>query len=217
MDRLSIDAVGEYARTEATTVCQLVPILAAELEKDGLTSILRDVELPLIPVLARMERNGIAVDVPYLQSLSNELAGRLAEIETETYASVGHEFNINSPSKLGDVLFEELNLPQSKRTRTGAGVNRRRRAGGASRRPPDHRPDPGAPPASEAEVDLRRRAAADGQSRDPPRPHLVQPDDRRDGAPLQHRPEPPEHPDPHRSRQAGASGVRDRLAWHDAC
>jgi DNA polymerase-1 len=93
--------------------------LTAELQNDGLAAILKDVEIPLIPVLVQMERNGIMVDVPYLQTLSKELAERLAEIEKDAYASVGHEFNINSPSKLGDVLYKELKLPQSKRTRTG--------------------------------------------------------------------------------------------------
>ncbi len=119
MDRLSMQVVGDYARTEAATVCRLVPMLRDELKKDGLEAILRDVELPLIPVLSIMERNGIVVDVPYLQNLSRELAARLAEIEAEAYRVVGHEFNINSPSKLGDVLYTELKLPQSKRTRTG--------------------------------------------------------------------------------------------------
>jgi DNA polymerase-1 len=119
MDRLSVEIVGDYARTEAAAVCKLVPILDRELKEAGLGDLFREVELPLVPVLATLEKNGIAVDVPYLQALSKELADRLAEIETAAYASVGHEFNINSPSKLGDVLYKELKLPQSKRTRTG--------------------------------------------------------------------------------------------------
>jgi DNA polymerase-1 len=119
MDRLPIEKVGEYARNEAATVCRLVPILDRELREAGLESLFREVELPLIPVLAAMERNGIAVDVPYLHALSKEMADRLAEIEAAAYASVGHEFNINSPQKLGDVLYKELKLPQSRRTRTG--------------------------------------------------------------------------------------------------
>jgi DNA polymerase-1 len=119
MDRLPIATVGEYARTEAATVCRLVPILDRELAECGLEALFREVELPLVPVLAAMERNGIAVDVPYLHALSTELADRLAEIEAKAYESVGHEFNINSPQKLGDVLYKELKLPQSRRTRTG--------------------------------------------------------------------------------------------------
>ena len=119
MDRLSIEAVGEYARNEAAAVCKLVPILDRELNEAGLGKLFHEVELPLVPVLATLERNGIAVDVPYLKTFSKELADRLADIERDAYASVGHEFNINSPSKLGDVLYKELKLPQSKKTRTG--------------------------------------------------------------------------------------------------
>ncbi|MCC7366889.1 MAG: DNA polymerase I [Chloroflexi bacterium] len=119
MDRLPVETVAQYARDEAVAVCRLVPILDRELHEAGLGSLFREVELPLVPVLATLERNGIAVDVPYLHAMSKELAERLAEIERDAYASVGHEFNINSPTKLGDVLYKELKLPQSKRTRTG--------------------------------------------------------------------------------------------------
>jgi len=119
MDRLSVETVAEYARNEAVAIARLVPILATELEEAGLESLFKDVELPLIPVLTIMERNGVAIDVPYLHGFSKELADRLSEIEKEAYASVGHEFNLNSPSKLGDVLYKELKLPQAKRTRTG--------------------------------------------------------------------------------------------------
>jgi DNA polymerase-1 len=119
MDRLSIEAVGTYGRNEAAAVCRLVPILAAELRDAGLDALFREVELPLVPVLAQMERAGVAIDVPYLQKLSRELADRLGEIEAKAYEVVGHQFNINSPAQLGDVLYKELKLPQSRRTRTG--------------------------------------------------------------------------------------------------
>jgi DNA polymerase I len=119
MDRLSIEKVGEYARNEAAILCRLVPMLEKDLKDAGLEPLFREVELPLVPVLAAMERSGIAVDVPYLRELSKEMADRIAEIEAAAYASVGHEFGLNSPQKLGDVLFKELKLPQAKRTRTG--------------------------------------------------------------------------------------------------
>ena len=119
MDRLSIEKVGEYARNEAAILCRLVPMLDKELKEAGLDRLFREVELPLVPVLAQMEKNGIAIDVPYLHALSKEMAERVAEIETAAYASVGHEFSLNSPAKLGDVLYKELKLPQAKRTRTG--------------------------------------------------------------------------------------------------
>jgi len=119
MDRLSIETVGAYARNEAAVVCRLVPILESELREAGLEALFRDVELPLVPVLAGMERAGVAIDVPYLQNLSRELAERLGELETKAYEAVGHQFNINSPAQLGEVLYKELKLPQSRRTRTG--------------------------------------------------------------------------------------------------
>jgi DNA polymerase I len=119
MDKLSIETVGEYARNEAAILCRLVPMLDKDLKQAGLEPLFREVELPLVPVLGTMERNGMAIDVPYLHTLSKEMAERIAEIEAAAYASVGHEFSLNSPSKLGDVLYKELKLPQSKRTRTG--------------------------------------------------------------------------------------------------
>ncbi|MCC6173756.1 MAG: DNA polymerase I [Chloroflexi bacterium] len=120
MDRLDISKVGDYARDEATAVCRLVPMLAAELHEASLDELFRDIELPLVPVLVQMERSGVAIDVPYLQQLSKELAGRLAEIEAEMYAVVGHEFNVNSTHQLAQVLYDELKLPRSsRRTRTG--------------------------------------------------------------------------------------------------
>jgi DNA polymerase I len=119
MDRLTIDQVGGYACKEAVAVCRLVPILRDELEKAELFALFCEVELPLVPVLARMERNGVAVDVEYLHALSGELAGRLGEIETRIFQEVGHHFNINSTQQLSKVLYDDLHLPRSKKTRTG--------------------------------------------------------------------------------------------------
>jgi len=119
MDRLPLEQVGAYACGEASAVCRLVPMLSDELESSGLASLFRDIELPLVPVLARMEQNGVAVDAAYLNTLSRELAGRLGEIETQIYQHVGHHFNIGSTQQLAQVLYDELKLPRSRRTRTG--------------------------------------------------------------------------------------------------
>ena len=119
MDRLPIEQVGAYACGEGRAVCRLVPILETELEQAGLDGLFRDIELPLVPVLARMERNGVGVDTGYLNALSGELAERLGEIEASIYAHVGHRFNIGSTQQLAHVLYEELRLPRSRRTRTG--------------------------------------------------------------------------------------------------
>src|SRR3989454_11106156 len=75
--------------------------------------------MPLVGVLARMEEAGVAVDVPYLRTLAEEMERRLEELTTEIYRLAGMEFNISSPKQLGFVLFEKLQLPPGKKTKTG--------------------------------------------------------------------------------------------------
>ena len=79
----------------------------------------RELELPLIPVLARMEATGVALDLDALAALDREFESELTRLEAEIYADVGHEFNLGSPKQLEQVLFHELNLPTGKRTKTG--------------------------------------------------------------------------------------------------
>lgn len=117
MAELSVAECGSYAAQEALLVERIVPILAAELEEAQQTTLFAHVEMPLIPVLAEMERVGIAVDLPYLADLGRELEGRIARLESEVYAHAGHEFNINSTQRLSDVLFGELHLEIDKRKR----------------------------------------------------------------------------------------------------
>ncbi|MEA2676486.1 MAG: polymerase [Chloroflexota bacterium] len=94
------------------------------LEKDladnpGLAKLLREVELPLIPVLAAMEAVGVAIDRAALAELSTTFSAEIARLEQEVYEAVGHEFTIGSPKQLEQVLFYELNLPRGRRTKTG--------------------------------------------------------------------------------------------------
>ncbi|MFN7142644.1 MAG: DNA polymerase I [Myxococcota bacterium] len=93
--------------------------LAGKLDENGVTSVYRDIELPLVPVLADMERAGIAVDVEALRSLSTELGERLATEEKRCHALAGVEFNVASTHQLAEVLFEKLGLKGGKRTKTG--------------------------------------------------------------------------------------------------
>lgn len=79
-----------------------------------LVNVLRKIEMPVALVLSKMEEKGIMVDIKYLEELNEELAGKLEKIKEEIFASVGHEFNINSPKQLSDVLYNELNLPSKK-------------------------------------------------------------------------------------------------------
>ncbi len=150
MDQLPIALIGGFASREASLVEQLVPILTTELEEAEQTELFRRVEMPLVPVLADMEQTGIAVDLAYLAELGRELNERLGDLESEIYRHVGHDFNINSTQRLSEVLFQELHLE----TQVAQGqdpdrphLDRRRRARRAARHPPDHRADPGAPPA----------------------------------------------------------------------
>ncbi|HEY2916675.1 MAG TPA: DNA polymerase I [Candidatus Limnocylindrales bacterium] len=88
-------------------------------ENSGLDRLYREIELPLVPVLARMEADGIAVDLAALAELDREFGVEIARLEGEIYGAVGHEFTIGSPKQLGDILFVELQLPKGKRTKTG--------------------------------------------------------------------------------------------------
>jgi DNA polymerase-1 len=84
-----------------------------------LERLFREVELPLIPVLARMEATGVALDLAALEVLDREFGAEISRLEQEIYVDVGHEFNLGSPKQLEQILFFELNLPKGKRTKTG--------------------------------------------------------------------------------------------------
>lgn len=99
------------AEQQAEATLAVSALLAPEIEKQELTSVYRDIDLPLSPVLARMEATGIRVATPVLAEMSVRLSQRIDEIAQQVYALAGHAFNINSPQQLGKVLFEEMNLP----------------------------------------------------------------------------------------------------------
>ncbi len=126
-ERLDIDlppaaaghSPGERAALEALGALAVRAPLAAALEEQGLGRLFAELELPLIPILARMEATGVALDLDALASLDREFEAELARLEAEIHADVGHEFNLGSPKQLEQVLFHELNLPTGKRTKTG--------------------------------------------------------------------------------------------------
>jgi DNA polymerase-1 len=91
--------------------------LAEKIRELGLEGVHRDVDLPLVPILAAMERAGILLDTAYLAALSKEMGERIAALEEGIYRLAGERFNINSPKQLGEILFEKLQLPSSKKTR----------------------------------------------------------------------------------------------------
>lgn len=121
MDRVSVAEATPYACADADMTFRLVPLLERELEEKKLTALYRDVELPLVDVLMAMECNGILLDVPYLRQISEELAERLRDLEARIYELVGYAFNVNSPTQLGEALFERLNLPRQGLRKTQAG------------------------------------------------------------------------------------------------
>jgi len=116
---LDVSRVGDHACASVDMVWSLKEHLEDELQKQGLWQLFAGVEMALVPVLVAMEKNGILLDTSLLREMSLELGKELLRLEKEIYGSVGHQFNINSPQQLGRVLFEDLQLPQSRRTKTG--------------------------------------------------------------------------------------------------
>ena len=119
MAQAPIDKTAAYAAADADITEQLHGIFQKEVEEKGLRDVLDTVELPLVPVLVRMQVNGIAMDVAPLELLSAELGEQMSRIQAQMYEVVGHEFNLNSPQQLSDVLFKELRLPPTRRIKTG--------------------------------------------------------------------------------------------------
>ncbi len=115
----AIEAVRDFACEKADLALRLEQRLARELPEYHLERLFRDVEMPLIPVLAEMERAGIGIDVPFFREVSAKLERDLRLIESDIYKEAGEEFNINSTPQLREVLFEKLELPVLKKTKTG--------------------------------------------------------------------------------------------------
>jgi len=122
--QLSLDGGDEAEQSseevvKARAVLDLADALDAELARRGGRRLLDEVELPLVDVLARMERDGIAVDVAGLEQLESEFGGQVAQAAQDAYDAIGHEVNLGSPKQLQVVLFDELDMPKTKRTKTG--------------------------------------------------------------------------------------------------
>jgi DNA polymerase-1 len=116
---LEASRIADYACASVDIIWSLRESLGAELRQQELWQLFTEVEMALVPVLVAMEENGILLDTDLLREMSLEQGQQLLKLEREIYSSVGHQFNINSPQQLGKVLFGELKLPQSRRTKTG--------------------------------------------------------------------------------------------------
>jgi DNA polymerase-1 len=109
----------QYLGEKSDVTMSLRAILEPELKRDpALADIYQRIELPLTPVLARMEERGIRIDVGLLREMSSTMGAQVADLEKRIYAEAGMEFNINSPAQLGHILFEKLNYPVVKKTKT---------------------------------------------------------------------------------------------------
>lgn len=106
-------------REEAGLLIPLCETLQHRLEEQGMAELFREIELPLTRVLAHMEHDGFLVDTDGIRLFGVQLSAMADAAQTSVYAIAGHEFNLNSPKQLGTVLFEELNLPHGRKTRTG--------------------------------------------------------------------------------------------------
>ena len=122
--QLTLDSSGEeetaaaLARRARATL-DLAAALDADLERRGASTLLQEIELPLVGVLAQLERTGIAADTDHFADMSAMLHAEVKSAEQAAYAVVGHEFNLGSPKQLQEVLFTELGLPKTKRIKTG--------------------------------------------------------------------------------------------------
>ncbi|GGB95394.1 DNA polymerase I [Cellulomonas carbonis] len=118
---LSLDGTSPHHGTalRAAAVAELGDVLEEELADRGATQLLRDLELPLVDVLAGMERTGIAADRDYLDGLEREFAAAVADAAAEAYAVIGREVNLGSPKQLQEVLFDQLQMPKTKKIKTG--------------------------------------------------------------------------------------------------
>ncbi len=120
MREVPVELVKEYAAEDADITLQLYEKLLPLLKENGVEKLFYEIEMPLVPVLSRMEANGVKIDTENLQQISEEFGGEIHKIEEEIYALAGMPFNIASPKQLGEVLFERLRIDEkAKKTKTG--------------------------------------------------------------------------------------------------
>ena len=119
VDQVRIEDLLPYACENADYALRLREPMEKELRELNMWGLFADVEMPLVPVLARMEAMGIALDTSVLREMSVGLNEQVDYLEAQAYQSVGHEFNLGSPPQLSQVLFEELGLPHTRKTKQG--------------------------------------------------------------------------------------------------
>ena len=122
MAEVAIEDAAKYAVEDAVMVLLLKPVLEHDLEETKSQELFQNLEMPLIPILAGMEMEGIGLDIPFLKKMSEKLEGDLRQLEKKIFQSVGYEFNLNSPKQLSEALFDKLALvPPDKGNKTASG------------------------------------------------------------------------------------------------
>jgi DNA polymerase-1 len=119
MAEVPIHQVASYCSEDIEMTLKLEEVFRDELERENLKKLYEEIELPLIPILADMEERGIYVDREVLGILNEKVKTKLQLLQTEIFSLVGEEFNLNSPKQLGEILFDKLQIPPPKKTKTG--------------------------------------------------------------------------------------------------
>ncbi len=120
-DQVPLEEAGPYAAEDADITLRLHQAIWPKLESEpSLTKLLEELEIPLVPVLSRIERTGVRIDAAMLVGQSRELAGRMHDLEQQAYEMAGRPFNMGSPKQIGQIFFEELELPVISKTPKGA-------------------------------------------------------------------------------------------------
>ncbi len=118
-DAVPIDLATQYSGEDADVTYRLIELLNKKLKEEQRFSLYEEIEMPLVSILAQMEREGVKIDIPFLKKMSEELSRDIKSFEQEIYKIAGEEFNIQSPKQLSQILFEKLKLPTKRKTKKG--------------------------------------------------------------------------------------------------
>ncbi len=119
-DKVPVEDAVKYAAEDADVTLRLWQLFKPQLHRAQVTNVYETLERPLVPVLAQMEMNGVLVDRDTLSRMSNTFAQKMAGLEADIHAMAGRPFNVGSPKQLGEILFDEMELPGGKKGKTGA-------------------------------------------------------------------------------------------------
>jgi DNA polymerase-1 len=205
--QVAVDQAARYSCEDADQTLDVHQTLWPRLQAEPRLRAIYELEIASSEVLYRIERNGVLIDAPTLAAQSHELGQRIVALESEAYAIAGQPFNLSSPKQLGEIFFDKLGLPVVKKTATGARSTDEEVLEKLAEDYPlpakilEHRSP------VQAQRHLHRQARADGAAAHRPGAHPLCAGGGRDRAPVQQRPQPAEHPHPHRRRPAGARGL----------